>query len=80
MISGNTEAITIVEVMCPSPNLSHTRGIGGNAREVGIASDVPSGEGPQFAHDQVRDQLRKVKKLLVRRQDSQCISADESGR
>jgi hypothetical protein len=65
--SGNTEAITIVEAMCPSPNLSLQKGIGGNDREVGSASapGASSREVPKFAHDQVRDQLRKAKKLMV---------------
>lgn len=65
MIREDSEALAIIESMRPSSNLARRLGPGGNIREIGSTEDVRPREGLLFAHDEVRDLLRKTRKLLV---------------
>jgi hypothetical protein len=66
-ISEDNEALAIIESMRPATELSRRLGPGGNVRELGSTEDIHPREGLLFAHDEVRDLLRKTSKLLVRR-------------
>jgi hypothetical protein len=63
--SEDNEALAIIESMRPDSDLARRLGPGGNARELGSTGDVPQRDGLLFAHDEVRDLLRKTRKLLV---------------
>jgi len=64
-VSEDNEALAIIESMRPSSDLARRLGPGGNIRELGSIGDVPQRDGLLFAHDEVRDLLRKTRKLLV---------------
>jgi len=64
-VSEDNEALAIIETMRPSSDLARRLGPGGNVRELGSTGDVPQRDGLLFAHDEVRDLLRKTRKLLV---------------
>jgi hypothetical protein len=66
-LSEDNEALAIIESMRPGSDLARRLGPGGNARELGCTGDVPQRDGLLFAHDEVRDLLRKTRKLLVSR-------------
>lgn len=68
--SDNTEAQRILDSLEPSRDLSGQFGIGGNVRELGHVSEKPDRPGLSLAQGQVRDQLEKGRKLLVRRSRS----------
>lgn len=57
--------MALLKASRPAPDLSQRIGIGGTLREVGKATDHPARDGTVSAHDQVRVQLRKAKKLQV---------------
>jgi hypothetical protein len=63
--SEDRESLAIIESMRPDPELSRRIGPGGSIRELGHFDDVRPREGLLFAHDEVRDHLRKTRKLLV---------------
>ena len=63
--SEDTEALAIIESMRPNPVLCRRIGPGGNARELGSTEDIAPRAGLLFAHDEVRDLLRRTRKLLV---------------
>jgi hypothetical protein len=75
--SEDNEALAIIESMRPDSDLARRLGPGGNVREMGSIGDIPERDGLLFAHDEVRDLLRKTRKLLVS-QLSQSV-ADRSG-
>ena len=64
-VSEDSEALAIIESMRPSSDLARRLGPGGNIRELGSTGDVLQRDGLLFAHDEVRDLLRKTRKLLV---------------
>jgi hypothetical protein len=64
-VSEDNEALAIIESMRPDSDLARRLGPGGNAREIGSTGDAPQRDGLLFAHDEVRDLLRKTRKLLV---------------
>jgi hypothetical protein len=57
--------MALLDASRPAPDLSQRIGIGGTQREVGKETDYPARDGTVSGHDQVRDQLRKAKKLQV---------------
>jgi hypothetical protein len=63
--SEDNEALAIIESMRPNSDLARRLGPGGNVREMGSTGDTPRRDGLLFAHDEVRDLLRKTRKLLV---------------
>ena len=75
--SEDNEALAIIESMRPDSDLARRLGPGGNVREMGSNGDIPQRDGLLFAHDEVRDLLRKTRKLLVS-QMSQTV-ADRLG-
>ena len=64
-VSEDNEALAIIESMRPNSELARRLGPGGNVRELGSTGDIPQRDGLLFAHDEVRDLLRKTRKLLV---------------
>lgn len=63
--SENEEAQSIVRTSRPADDLSVRIGIGGNVRELGHATEKPHRQDLSFALDEVRDRLRKSRKMLV---------------
>ena len=57
--------MAIIESMRPASDLSRRVGPGGNVRELGSTEDIRPRDGLLFAHHEVRDLLRKTRKLLV---------------
>ena len=57
--------MAIIESVRPASDPSRRVGPGGNVRELGSIEDIRSRDGLLFAHDEVRDLLRKTRKILV---------------